>query len=366
MYFHPTNKRTSVLMASLLSLGLFLSACGDATNTAAPAATSGGAATTAAAAAGGAATGGDVKGKKLIVLWATKQEAVWAFQEDAIKKAAAADGVVVTFKDAGNSAATQATDVDNAISQKPDAVIFVAVDTSAASALIKKLKDAKIPVVAEDRLPDASAVDIYVTADSHQVGLEQAKFLSQKIGDKGNIAILQGEAGNGVAKAITDGNKEELKNHPNIKVIVDQAHDKWSRDAAQSTVENAINKNGKDGIQGILANNSGMAMGAVTAAKKASVDFTKTCIIGSDADKDAVESIIAGELCADVDKKPNSLGEGGYIAAKALMLGQKPASDSTVKSGSFDVPVKFTPVQLINKANITDMKYRYPDIKFPA
>lgn len=361
MNFPKSFRRLSLYIVGLLVLSVGMSACGDATNTSAPAA---GAATTAAGA--GAASTGDVKGKKLIVLFPTQQEAVWVIQKDAIQKAAAADGVNVTFKDGGNNAATQAADVDNAISQKPDAVIFAAVDTSAASALVKKMKDAKIPVVAEDRLPDAAQVDLYVTADSRKVGTEQATYLAQKIGDKGNIVILEGEAGNSVAKAITDGNKEILKDKSSIKVLVDQAHDKWSRDAAQSTMENAINKNGKDGVQGVLANNSGMAMGAVTAAKKAGVDFSKTCIIGSDADKDAVQSILAGELCADVDKKPIDLGTGGYNAAKALMLGQKPASDATVKSGQFDVPVKYTPILLINKSNISVMKYRYPDITFPS
>ncbi|HEX2912576.1 MAG TPA: substrate-binding domain-containing protein [Chloroflexia bacterium] len=356
-------KRSYFVVVALLLAALVLSACGDSTSTPAPVATS----TTATSTTSSATTvAGASSGKKLMVLWATKQEAVWGFQEEAIKKAAAADGVQITFKNADNNVANQAADVDDAISQKPDAVIFVAVDTSTAASLVRKLKDAKIPVVADDRLPDASNVDIYVTADSHKVGMEQAKYLAQKSADKGNILLLEGETGNSVAAAITQGNKDELKSHPGIKVLLDQAHDKWSREAAQATTTGALNKNGKDQIQGILANNSGMAMGAVTAAKKAGVDLSKTCIIGSDADKDAVESIIAGELCADVDKRPLDLGAGSYAAARALMRGQTPDKDTVIKNGTFDIPVKYTPIQLINKSNVGDMKYRYPEIKFPS
>lgn len=301
---------------------------------------------------------------KIGVSVATSQEAVYKFMEKAMDDNKDKDGVDLKWISANNDASKQLADVENLISQKVDVIILHAVNTGTAANIVKKAADANIPVIAMDRLPDNAKVTAYVTADSKKVGETQAEFILKQINNKGNVAILEGEAGNSVAKLITEGNKEVLSKDPDVKIVADQPHQAWARDKAMATVENLIAKGEK--IDAILANNSGMAMGAVQALKaKGLID--KVAVIGSDADKDASQSILKGELRGDIDKKPYELGLGAYKIAVAVAKHQDwktAVTDlgtvaSTDNGSAGQVDELLTPIKLIDKSNVRDMEERW-------
>lgn len=296
---------------------------------------------------------------KIGVSVATMQESVYTFMKTAIEDQAKKDGVDILWVSADNKEDKQLADVENLLSQGIDALILHSVNTGAAANLVAKAKAKNVPVIAMDRLPENTKdVALYVTADSKKVGRAQAEFLVKALGEKGGkVIILQGEAGNGVARDITAGNKEVLSQAKNIEIVAEQAHKSWSRELAMATVENVLTAR-KNDVQGILANNSGMAMGAVQALKKAGL-AGKVVVIGSDADLDACKSIIAGELTADVDKKPVELGLESYKAALTLAKGESVTADADVEG----IKVRLTPIQLIDKNNVMEMTYRWPELK---
>ena len=55
-----------------------------------------------------------------------------------------------------------------------------------------------------------------------------------------------------------------LEKFPQVKIVVKQNHPGWSTALALATVENALTRN-KNNVQAILANNDGMALGAMQA-----------------------------------------------------------------------------------------------------
>lgn len=299
----------------------------------------------------------EAKTIKIGVSVSTMQEAVYTFMKKAMTDNAEKDNVKLLWISAENNEDKQIADVENLLAQDLDALIIHPVNTGASAQLIQKAKDAGVPVVAMDRLPEGIFVDCYVTADSFKVGQIQAQFLTEKLQGKGNVIILEGEAGNTVARDITAGNKDVLQKSPDIKIVVDIAHKAWARDLAMATVEDALTKNNNN-IQGILANNSGMAMGAVQALTAQKLT-DKVITVGSDADKDACQSIIKGELSADVDKMPYELGLESYKTALKLAKGEKADFDKMIENGSVQVPVKYTPVRLINKDNVNLMEERW-------
>ncbi|MFC4768345.1 substrate-binding domain-containing protein [Effusibacillus consociatus] len=304
--------------------------------------------------------------KKIVigVSVATSQEAVYKFMEKAMRDNEKKDGVEIKWVSANNDANKQVADVENLIAQKVDAIILHAVNTGTAKNIVKKAEDAKIPVIAMDRLPEDAKVVAYVTADSFKVGQTQAEFILKQINNKGNVVILEGEAGNSVAKAITAGNKDALSKVSDVKIVASQPHQAWARDKALATIENLIAKGEK--IDAVLANNSGMAMGAVQALKAKGL-IGNVAVIGSDADKDASQSILKGELRADIDKKPYDLGLGAYKIALAVAKKQdwKAAVSglgtvSTQDNGTAGkVDALLTPIKLITKDNVKDMEERW-------
>lgn len=307
-----------------------------------------------------AACGGGPTRPRIGVSVATMQESVYGFMRDAMMERRAEDGVDVLWVSAEGSEAKQAADIEAFIAQDVDVIILHAVNTATAGALVRRAADAGIPVVAMDRLPGAAPVRLYVTADSRRVGQLQAEFLAERLGGRGKVAILAGEEGNSVARDITEANRAVLERHPGIAIVDVRAHRGWARDLAALTTEDLLAR--EPGIAGILANNSAMAMGALEAIERAGRKG-RIAVVGADADRDACEALLEGTLAADVDKKPRSIGLASYLAAIQILRGEAIPSDAPIDNGGHPVPVRLTPVTLVDASTVRDeMRYRWGDL----
>lgn len=289
---------------------------------------------------------------------ATMQENVYSFMRRAMLEKSAADGSDVIWVSAENSEAKQKSDVEGLIAQGVDVLVLHAVNTATAGDLVREAAAANIPVVAMDRLPVGASVRLYVTADNRRAGQLQAQYLADALGGKGDVVLLEGEAGNSVAQQITAGNLDVLEKYPDIKVVLRRSHKNWARDLARLTISDAYVKYG-DEIRGILANNSGMAMGALEAAESRH-PAALPVVIGADADRDACEALAAGRLSADVDKMPTEIARATYEAAQRLARGERVTGDATVDNGGTVVDVKLVPVRLVTRDNVRPvMEYRW-------
>ena len=257
---------------------------------------------------------------------------------------------------ADNNPQTQTAKVENLLSQGVKALVIQPVNSKAAANLVTLAHQDKIPVVAYDRLISDAPVDFYVTQDSFKVGVLQAEAAVKATGEKGNYVILEGQAGHSVAMEITKGVKSVLEKYPNIKIVVDKAHDAWSAQAAMATVENALAQNGNK-IDAILANNSGMANGAVQAlvAQKLA---GKVFVAGADADLAAIKNIAVGRQQLEVLKDIAPLAQTSARIAYALAKGEKPAGEAQIDNGTFKVATIATPVYPVTKNDLEERIYK--------
>jgi D-xylose transport system substrate-binding protein len=269
--------------------------------------------------------------------------------EDAAKKL----GAEVVFASADNSERTQAQKVENVLSKGVKALVIQPVNSDAAGALVKAAKDAKVPVIAYDRIIKNGDLDYYVTQDSCEVGRLQADAAVKALGGKGNVLILSGQDGHSVAQEITRCNLEALKKHPGMKVVLQKTHANWSGSLAQATVENALSKN-KNDIQAILANNSGMANGAVQAVEGQKLTG-KVFIAGADADLTSIRNIIAGKQSFEVFKAIQPLAEKAAEVAVKAAKGETVTSEYKVNNGTKDVTSFNTAVFAVDKSNFEDV-----------
>ncbi len=251
-----------------------------------------------------------------------------------------------------NNPQTQAAKVENLLTQGVKALVIQPVNSDAAAAFVKLAHEDKVPVIAYDRMINNSPVDFYVTMDSFKVGVLQAEAAVKATKGKGNYVILMGQAGHSVANEITRGVESVLAKYPDIKVVVKKNHEAWSQSAAMATVENALTQN-KNKIDAILANNSGMAQGAVKAVQDQNLSG-KVFVAGADADLAAIKSIVAGRQQMEVLKAIAPLAESAARVAFQLTQGKKPTATGSVKSGSFDVATIATPVYAVDKGNLEE------------
>ncbi len=257
---------------------------------------------------------------------------------------------------ADNNAQTQTAKVENLLSRGVKALVIQPVNSKAAANLVKIAKEDKVPVVAYDRMITDAPVDFYVTQNSFLVGVLQAEAAVKATQGKGNFVILSGQAGHSVAMDITRGVKSVLSKYPNIKVVTEKSHESWSGSLAMATVENALAQN-KNNIAAVLANNSGMAQGAVQAISEQGLSG-KVFVAGADADLAAIKNIVAGKQQFEVLKDIEPLARTSAQVAFKLAMHETPKSTESTKSGAFTVPTTSTPVYAVSKDNLDERIFK--------
>jgi D-xylose transport system substrate-binding protein len=272
--------------------------------------------------------------------------------EDEAKKL----GAEVIFFSADNSERTQVIKMENLLTKSVDVVVVQPVNSDAASTLVEMSAEKNVPVIAYDRIINNADIAYYVTQDSKLVGKLQAEATAKALNGKGNVVILKGQSGHSVANAITEGFKEEIKKHPGITIVLEKSHDAWSPSLAMATTENALTKY-KGNIAAVIANNSGMANGAVQAI----TDYDKKLlgkifVAGADADLAAVKNIVNGSQQFEVFKDFKILAETS--AKLAFEVASKKAisfkTDKTA-NGKKDVLTINTPVFPVTKEKIDEV-----------
>lgn len=263
-------------------------------------------------------------------------------------------GAEVIFSSANSDVSTQMNKVENMISSGVKAIVIQPVDSNASASMVKAAKAENIAVIAYDRIINKAPIDLYVTQDSFKVGVLQAEAAVKAAGAKGNFVILSGAEGHSVAEAITSGVKSVLIKYPEIKIVAHQYHPGWSSELALKTVENTLTKTNNN-IAAILANNSGMARGAVQAVAEQKLSG-KVFIAGADADLSSIRDITRDRQQFEVLKDIKPLAEAAATAAVQLAKGENVASDATLDNGSgSSVKVINTPVYPVMKESVDEI-----------
>ena len=159
-----------------------------------------------------------------------------------------------------------------------------------------------------------------------------------------------GQAGHSVAEARTKGVVDTLKKYPMIKVVVKQYHNAWSPNLAMQTAENALTQY-KNDIQAILANNSGMAHGALQAVEEQKLTG-KVFVAGADADLANLRDIVANKQQFEVFISIHDMARRAAETAFALATHKEFKFESTINNGMVSVKTINTPVFPVDKEQL--------------
>ncbi len=287
----------------------------------------------------GAGAGGD----KVALLLSTLQEERYKKDQRYFEDAAKEAGLSSFTLSADNDNARQLAQVEDALSRGARVLVIQPTDSAAAGSYVAKAHAQGAKVVAYDRhIPGA---DFYVAHDSYRVGVLQAEQAIAATHGTGSFVILNGQSGHSVATEIARGYHDTLKpliDSGAVHVAIEKSHDAWSPEQALTTVQDAISKTRGD-IDAILANNSGMARGAVQAVHAAGLDDKHIFIAGADADAANVNYVCEGKQAVEILKDIKPLAERAAAVSAALLRGETPDA----KKGADGVAVVAVPVVLI-------------------
>jgi len=137
--------------------------------------------------------------------------------------------------------------------------------------------------------------------------------LLKAMGGRGNIVVLEGPDNIPTAIGRLRGFKDALKEFPDVKVVLSK-NAMYARPAASDLLKTMLKANPNQQVDGVLAANDAMALGAIEAFKEAKKKMSP--IVGINASKEAVDLIKAGDMLASGDY--NGLVEGCLGAEIAI------------------------------------------------
>lgn len=265
------------------------------------------------------------------VSWNNYQEERWAkWDEPAIKAAIEAGGGTYISNDAKSSAETQASNVENLITQGAQVVIILAQDGTAIKPAVTAAIEGGVPVIAYDRLIEDPGA-LYITFNNQLVGKMQAEAIFAAV-PTGNYVIIKGNSADANADFLRAGMEEVIGaavTSGDIKIVGETYTDNWDPANAQASMEQFLTAENNE-IDAVLSENDGMA-GGVIAALDAQGLAGSVPVSGQDGDLAALNRVALGTQTVDVWKDARDLGTAAGEAALQLC---KDADTSKVTGAS--------------------------------
>lgn len=253
--------------------------------------------------------------------------------QEGMEAYAEANDIELLWNSAGNDVATQASQVEQLVNQGVDAIIIVPVQADSLGPQLQTAKDADIPVIAVNTtLTDESAITSSVLPDDVAAGAQEMEMMAQALGGQGNILVLQGPLGSSPELDRTEGIESVLAENPGIKVLAQDTAN-WKRDEAVNKVKNWISSFG-DQIDGIVAENDDMGLGAVQALSEAGVSVP---VVGIDGIEDGLKAVQSGAFIG------SSLQHGRVELATGLAVAERVVQGEQVEKEYTYVMPPITP-----------------------
>ncbi|PKM95244.1 MAG: RbsB protein [Firmicutes bacterium HGW-Firmicutes-1] len=207
--------------------------------------------------------------------------------------------------------------VNNMVNKKYSALLLSPISDGNLTPGVEAAKKAGIPVInVNDGIIEAA--DIFVGPRAIQNGELAAAWIAEKLGNKGEVAIVIGMPKAFAARQRTSGFESWMAaNAPDIKIVEKQNAD-WDRAKAKDLADTWIKKN--PDLKAIFCNNDTMALGVQEAVNASGKDII---VVGVDGIGEAYDSIRKGEMDATVDSFPLYKGQVAVEVALRSLGGQK-------------------------------------------
>ncbi|AGU47540.1 putative ribose ABC transporter, ribose-binding protein RbsB [Variovorax paradoxus B4] len=196
--------------------------------------------------------------------------------KQALEEAAASIGATVVTTDARHDVAKQIGDVEDMIQKKIDILLLNPTDSTGVQSAVRSAKKAGLIVVAVDANAQGP-VDSFVGSKNIDAGRLACEYLAKSIGEKGDVAILDGIPVVPILERVK-GCREALAKYPGIKVVSTQ-NGKQERATALTVTENILQANGN--LKGIFSVNDGGSMGALAAIEASGKDVKLASVDGA-------------------------------------------------------------------------------------
>jgi len=328
------------------------------------------------------------------------------------------DNVQITWLDAKNDPDLQEQQLEKLGDQKIKAVVVQFASPAAGADLMRKLVEKNIKVVALENLPSDVPVDAYVASNHTLSGQLLARFVlrtarkaaglpvpldpmdeignkeegkeqgqggggqengGKKAGGEGKggamvppesqvggripmgAVLLSGDPGDAVSREIASAVRESLQGSTEVRLLAEETVPQNDPSRVPVILQDILMKNGNN-IQAVLATDSRLAVAAVEVLRNTGIN-NRVLTVGVGADEKASKALATGEHDAEVDTRPDLLGQFALDAAIGLAKNGSWQYDGQSVNGSYSVPSRITPVRLIQSDNVYLLEQQWESLK---
>jgi ribose transport system substrate-binding protein len=257
------------------------------------------------------------------------QHQFWQAVKAGADQAAAEFGVEVTFEGPDTEAQVdkQMDMLAAALAKKPAAVGFAALDSQAATPLLRQAQEAGIPVIAFDSGVDSDIPATTVTTNNLAAASLAADKMAELIGGSGKVALVVHDQTSRTGIDRRDGFVNRVAEaYPGIEIVDIQY---GAGDQLQSTEITKAILTAHPDIKGIFGANEGSAIGVLNAIKETGT--TGVIVIGYDSGKLQKDAVRSGEMAGAITQSPVGIGYETVKAAIAAINGE--TLPATIDSG---------------------------------
>ncbi|PZQ96987.1 MAG: sugar ABC transporter substrate-binding protein [Cereibacter sphaeroides] len=231
-------------------------------------------------------------------------------------------GIEIIVVDAKNDTATQVSQVQDLMTQGIDAFIYIPAGAAAAAVPTRLAREAGIPVINVDRFPEGEPGDTFIAGESVESAYAVCKYIIEKSGGSGKMAIIHGQKGTTPEVDRFTGCKRAIDENAGIELVDQQWSNMWSADEGFTIAQNMLQAN--PDITIIFGQADGLAMGAAKAVDVAGLS-DKVIIGGYDGDISALEylSKCDGPFIVTATQSTRKMGVMAVDSAIAVAAGQK-------------------------------------------
>jgi ribose transport system substrate-binding protein len=272
-------------------------------------------------------------------------------------------GYEVRALNGANNSATQVNQMDDAINQKPVAIILNAVDASTITASVDKAREAGIPVMVYDRFIQDTQLDFHSVVGTIKIGQmaadEIVKLLKEKNGEEtGTVLEIMGDPGDNYTILIDQGFQEAMKAHSGIEVIAKTTAG-WEPTVAASIVDDQLTANPETDL--IFVHADFRATSIIPVLQSHGMDKGAVLMVGTDGAPSGLQAIRDGwmTLTIGVPMVEQVYGIWQFLpdvlAKKALTAGMVDVKgiQAEMKVETWG-PTLYLPGQIVDNSNVDE------------
>jgi ABC-type sugar transport system substrate-binding protein len=224
--------------------------------------------------------------------------------------------VIVLAPPTESDVAAQIAQIEDQLAKGIKGLVLAPTDPNALAPVVDEAIADGVPVVFIDTKGSNEGVT-YIGTDNEAGAALAAKHICENVPPGSDVALITGIVTQSTGKARADGGRNGLSGC-GLKIVAEQTGE-WDRAKGLAVMENIIT--GNPNITAVFASNDNMALGAVEALKSAGM-LDKVMVVGFDANPDAAQSILAGEMRASVAQSPANMGAFGVESVLKLGKGE--------------------------------------------